>query len=89
MLNNYFARLYHGKLILRFDDTNPSKEKEEFQESIKSDLKSCEIFPDQVTYTSDSFQIIYEKAIFLIKQGKAYVDDTDQETVYIINIDES
>jgi len=81
LLNNYFARQYKGKLLLRFDDTNPSKEKVEYQESIREDLKRCEIFPDQVSYTSDHFQKIYDLAIQLIKSGKAYVDDTDQETM--------
>ncbi|KAI9199226.1 tRNA synthetases class I, catalytic domain-containing protein [Polychytrium aggregatum] len=79
LLNEYFARLYNGKLLLRFDDTNPSKEKSEFEESIKEDLSLLEITPDQVSHTSDHFQRMYELAIDLIKSGKAYVDDTPQE----------
>jgi glutamyl-tRNA synthetase len=82
MLNDYFARSYEGKMILRFDDTNPSKEKEEFEQSIKEDLATLEIKADVVTHTSDSFDLIFSEAIKLIKMGKAYVDDTDQETVF-------
>jgi glutamyl-tRNA synthetase len=55
--------------------------KEEYQESIREDLKRCEIFPDEVTYTSDHFMEIYELTLQLIKDGKAYMDDTDQETM--------
>jgi glutamyl-tRNA synthetase len=83
ILNNYFAREYKGKLIIRFDDTNPSKEKMEFESSIKEDLKLLGIEGDSVVHTSDHFQKIYELAIKLIKDGLAYVDDTDTETVII------
>ncbi|RIA91589.1 glutamate-tRNA ligase [Glomus cerebriforme] len=81
MLNHYFAQEYKGKLIVRFDDTNPTKEKEEFEESIKEDLALLEIYPDQVTYTSDSFDILYQYAIKIIEKGLAYVDDTDVSTM--------
>ncbi|KAJ3300623.1 hypothetical protein HK104_009280 [Borealophlyctis nickersoniae] len=81
LLNDYFARTYNGKLIVRFDDTNPTKEKAEFEESIKEDLLLLGIKGDVITYTSDSFDIIYDHAIKLIKKGLAYVDDTDQETM--------
>ncbi|KAI0243480.1 glutamate--tRNA ligase, partial [Massospora cicadina] len=80
LLNNYFAQLYEGKLIIRFDDTNPSKEKEEFEESIKEDLSLLGIKGDCVTHTSDHFEKLYELAVGLIKKGLAYVDDTDQAT---------
>jgi glutamyl-tRNA synthetase len=83
MLNEYFARHYNGKLIVRFDDTNPSKEKSEFEESIKEDLLLLGIKGDVVTYTSNYFDQLYDYAIQMIKSGKAYVDDTDQETVII------
>lgn len=81
LLNQYFAEQYKGKLIVRFDDTNPSKEKVEFEDSIKEDLKLIGITADVVTHTSDYFDTIYDLAIQIIKNGKAYVDDTDQATM--------
>ncbi|KAI8909591.1 tRNA synthetases class I, catalytic domain-containing protein [Gorgonomyces haynaldii] len=81
MLNEYFARQYKGKMIVRFDDTNPTNEKAEFENSIKEDLLLLGIKPDVITHTSDSFGLIYEQAIKIIKMGKAYCDDTDQDTM--------
>ncbi|EFJ12718.1 hypothetical protein SELMODRAFT_446550 [Selaginella moellendorffii] len=80
-LNEYFARKYGGKLIVRFDDTNPSKEKDEFVTNIMQDLETLEIKPDEVTYTSDYFPALMEMAEKLIKEGKAYVDDTPREVM--------
>lgn len=79
ILNKYFADQYHGKLIIRFDDTNPSKEKIEFQDSIIEDLKLLGIKGDRTTFSSDYFDQMYDLAIQLIKEGKAYADDTPQE----------
>lgn len=80
LLNDYFAhKKYNGKLIVRFDDTNPSKEKEEFQDSILKDCELLGIKPDQVTYTSDYFQDLYDRAVQMIKDGNAYADNTPQE----------
>lgn len=79
ILNQYFAQAYKGKLIIRFDDTNPSKEKEEFQDSILEDLKLLGITGDRVTYSSDYFQQMYDMCIQLIKEGGAYCDDTPTE----------
>ncbi|CAK9442032.1 uncharacterized protein LODBEIA_P58210 [Lodderomyces beijingensis] len=79
VLNEYFAHAYKGKLIIRFDDTNPTKEKVEFQDSIIEDLALLGIKGDQVTYSSDYFQKMYELAVDLIKAGKAYCDDTPSE----------
>lgn len=79
ILNQYFAREYKGKLIVRFDDTNPSKEKQEFEDSIVEDLALLGIEPDQVTHTSDYFEQLHSLAVKLIKNGKAYADDTAQE----------
>jgi glutamyl-tRNA synthetase len=68
-------------MILRFDDTNPSKEKEEFQDSIVEDLVLLGITPDQRSHTSDYFQELYEYCVKMLKEGTAYADDTDQETM--------
>lgn len=81
LLNQYFAQQYKGKLIIRFDDTNPSKEKVEFEESIKEDLALIGIKGDVVTHTSDYFEKIYDLALQMINSGNAYVDDTDQATM--------
>ncbi|KAI6045554.1 tRNA synthetases class I, catalytic domain-containing protein [Pisolithus marmoratus] len=78
MLNQYFAKMYNGKLIIRFDDTNPTKEKTEFEETILEDLRLLNIEGDSITHTSDYFHTIYDHAIQLIKAGKAYTDDTEQ-----------
>lgn len=79
-MNDYFAhKKYQGTLILRFDDTNPSKEKQEFQDSIIEDLALMGIKPDRSTHTSDYFQELYEYCIQLIKEGNGYADDTAQE----------
>ncbi|ODQ57702.1 hypothetical protein WICANDRAFT_65048 [Wickerhamomyces anomalus NRRL Y-366-8] len=79
ILNKYFADQYHGKLIIRFDDTNPSKEKVEFEESIIEDLRLLGIKGDKQTYSSDYFDHMYDLAVKLIKEGKAYADDTPLE----------
>ncbi|KAG0749319.1 hypothetical protein G6F16_001108 [Rhizopus arrhizus] len=81
LLNQYFAETYKGKLIIRFDDTNPSKEKTEFEESIKEDLALIGVNSSIVSHTSDYFDQMYELALKMIKEGKAYCDDTDQATM--------
>ncbi|RYP60754.1 hypothetical protein DL769_007983 [Monosporascus sp. CRB-8-3] len=82
LLSDYFAhQAYDGKLRLRLDDTNPSKEKEEFQDAIIEDLALMGVKPDFVSYTSDYFDHIYEKCLTLIKGSNAYADDTDVETM--------
>lgn len=79
LLNDYFAHVkYTGTLILRFDDTNPSKESEIFQDSIKVDCKLMGIEPDLVSYSSDYFDRLYDYCIQMIKDGNAYADDTPQ-----------
>ncbi|KAI0807854.1 glutamate-tRNA ligase [Fomes fomentarius] len=79
MLNQYFAKMYKGKMIIRFDDTNPTKERTEFEETILEDLALLEVHGDTITHTSDYFDQLYEFAIQIIKLGKAYADDTEQE----------
>lgn len=79
ILNEYFASKYKGKMIIRFDDTNPSKEKDEFELSILEDLEFLGIKGTFISHSSDYFERIYNYAIELIKQGKAYCDDTSVE----------
>ncbi|KAF2769199.1 glutamyl-tRNA synthetase [Teratosphaeria nubilosa] len=80
LLNDYFAhKKYNGKMIVRFDDTNPSKEKQEYQDAILEDCSLLGVKPDQVTYTSDYFQDLYERCVQMIKDGNAYADNTPQE----------
>lgn len=81
LLNDYYRRTYQGKLIVRFDDTNPVKEKDEYVQSILQDLKALEVEPDMVSYTSDNFQYILDRARELIQRGAAYVDDQDRDTI--------
>lgn len=80
-MNDYFAHEAYpgGKLICRFDDTNPSKEKEEFEDAIVEDLALMGIRPDQTSHSSDYFQEMYEYCIKIIRDGNAYADDTEQE----------
>ncbi|KAG6357056.1 hypothetical protein INS49_014933 [Diaporthe citri] len=81
-LNDFFAHnAYDGKLIVRFDDTNPAKEKQEFEEAILQDLGLLGIQPDQVTYTSDHFSQLCEIAEQMIRDGNAYADDNDPEAL--------
>lgn len=79
VLNQYFAEMYHGKLIIRFDDTNPSKEKVEYTNAILKDLELLGIKGDRITHSSDYFQEMYDIAVQMIKDGNAYADDTPQE----------
>lgn len=82
LLNDFFAHeQYKGTMIVRFDDTNPSKEKEEFQDAIVEDLALMGIKPDKTTFTSDYFNELYDFAVLMIEGGKAYADDTEQETM--------
>ncbi|OIO20854.1 glutamate--tRNA ligase [Candidatus Micrarchaeota archaeon CG1_02_47_40] len=67
------AKKYKGKFLLRFDDTNPEKEKEEFVLAIQKDLKWLGIVPDEVLFASDYMREIYSHAHTLIKKGKAYI----------------
>ena len=79
MLNYHYSKMYKGKMILRFDDTNPVKETQEFVDNILKDLENLEIFPDVQTHTSDYFAQILEMCEKLISEGKAYMDNTSVE----------
>ncbi len=83
LLNSGLAEEYHGTFHLRFDDTNPMKEKTEFVESIMEDVKwICgDLDPAQVYYASDYFDQMYECAVKLIKKGKAYVCDLNADEI--------
>ncbi len=76
LLNYGLAQKYNGKFNLRFDDTNPTKEKSEFVQSITADVKWLGAdFEDRLFFASDYFEKMYECAVFLIKKGKAFVCD--------------
>ena len=82
LLNYGLAQEYHGKFNLRFDDTNPTKEKVEFVESIKEDVLWLGAdFEDRLYFASDYFEQMYEAAVALIKKGKAYVCDLSAEQI--------
>ncbi|MEG0215928.1 MAG: glutamine--tRNA ligase/YqeY domain fusion protein, partial [Hungatella sp.] len=76
LLNYGLAEKYHGKFNMRFDDTNPTKEKTEFVESILADVKWLGAdFEDRLFFASNYFEKMYECAVFLIQKGKAFVCD--------------
>ncbi len=78
-INYTSAKKYGGLFNLRFDDTNPTKEDNEYVEAIIEDLKWLGAEPDAIFYGSDYFQKTYEFAVELIKKGKAYVCDLNNE----------
>ncbi len=81
-LNFGTAQKYNGLTNLRFDDTNPSKEETEYVDSIKEDVHWLGFdWSDREFFASDYFDKLYEFATQLIKEGKAYVDDQDAETI--------
>ncbi len=82
LLNYGLAQQYGGKFNLRFDDTNPTKEKIEFVESIKEDVAWLGAdWEDRLYFASDYFQKMYECAVLLIKKGKAYVCDLSADEI--------
>ena len=82
LLNYGLAQKYGGKFNLRFDDTNPTKEKVEFVESIKEDVQWLGAeYEDRLFFASNYFQQMYECAVFLIKKGKAFVCDLSAEQI--------
>lgn len=82
LLNYGLAQKYGGKFNMRFDDTNPTKEKIEFVESIKADIEWLGAdWEDRLFFASDYFGEMYEGAVKLIKKGKAYVSDLSAEEI--------
>lgn len=82
LLNYGLAKKYGGKFNLRFDDTNPTKEKTEFVESIIEDVKWLGAeFDDRLYFASNYFQEMYDCAVLLIKKGKAFVCDLTAEEI--------
>ena len=82
LLNYGLAQEYGGKFNLRFDDTNPTKEKTEFVQSIISDVEWLGAHYDgEVKFASNYFEEMYEAAVTLIKKGKAYVCDLTAEQI--------
>ncbi|MCB0472585.1 MAG: glutamine--tRNA ligase, partial [Flavobacteriaceae bacterium] len=80
-LNFGLGLTYNAPVNLRFDDTNPSKEEQEYVDSIKNDIRWLGFKWDKELYASDYFQQLYEWAIDMIKEGKAYVDDQSSATI--------
>eukprot|EP00461_Guttulinopsis_vulgaris_P000482 UN00482 len=84
LLNNYFAERFKGKMLLRFDDTNPSKEKQEYTDNIIKDMETLGVKwvgpdpakPNSPSHTSDLIPQFYEYGRQLLRAGKGYVDDT-------------
>ncbi|MBQ9990390.1 MAG: glutamine--tRNA ligase/YqeY domain fusion protein [Lachnospiraceae bacterium] len=82
LLNYGLAQKYNGKFNMRFDDTNPTKERIEFVESIKKDIQWLGAdWEDRLFFASDYFQEMYEGAVKLIKKGKAYVSDLSADEI--------
>ncbi|MGN0431221.1 MAG: glutamine--tRNA ligase/YqeY domain fusion protein [Lachnospiraceae bacterium] len=82
LLNYGLAQKYNGKFNMRFDDTNPTKEKIEFVESIKADIAWLGAdWEDRLFFASDYFDQMYEGAVKLIQKGKAYVSDLTAEEI--------
>ncbi len=82
ILNSGLAQKYNGKFNMRFDDTNPTKEDEEFVESIKADVAWLGAdWEDRLFFASDYFEEMYECAVKLIKKGKAYVSDLTADEI--------
>ena len=82
LLNYGLAQEYGGKFNMRFDDTNPTKEKNEFVEAIKEDIKWLGAdWEDRLFFASDYFDQMYECAVKLIRKGKAYVSDLTADEI--------
>ena len=80
-INFGLGQKYGAPVNLRFDDTNPEKEEQEFVDAIKEDIKWLGFTYDQELYASDYFQQLYDWAVDMIKHGKAYVDEQPSEII--------
>ena len=80
-INFGLGQKYGAPVNLRFDDTNPEKEEQEFVDAIKEDIKWLGFTYDQELYASDYFQQLYDWAVDMIKHGKAYVDEQPSELI--------
>src|SRR5690606_36091554 len=80
-LNFGFGIDYNAPVNVRFDDTNPTKEEQEFVDAIKRDVEWLGFTWDKEVYASDYFQTLYDCAVVLIKKGKAYVDNLSPEEI--------
>ncbi|WP_349402039.1 Glutaminyl-tRNA synthetase [Candidatus Phytoplasma solani] len=81
IINFELAKFFHGKTYLRYDDTNPNNEKQAYVDAILQDVMWLGYQPDKVTFASDYFDKMFEKALFLIQQEKAYIDDLTAEEI--------
>lgn len=80
-INFGLGEKYGAPVNLRFDDTNPEKEEQEFVDAIKEDIKWLGFTYDKELYASDYFQQLYDWAVEMIKEGKAYVDEQPSELI--------
>ncbi|KAL7057452.1 hypothetical protein AAHC03_018970 [Spirometra sp. Aus1] len=81
LINQNYKDTFKGRLLLRFDDTNPTKETVEYETAILEDLPRLGITWDSLTYTSDYFDKMINFCTQMIQEGKAYADNTDSETM--------
>lgn len=81
ILNATVAEIWGGRMILRFDDTNPTKERAEYVESMLTDLERIRVSPWRTTHTSDYFPLLMAVCEQLLRAGRAYVEDTPKEQV--------
>ena len=82
LINFYYAKMYKGEMILRFDDFNPLKENINFEDKIITDLKTLGISWNHVSHTSDYYAKIKEYMTSLIKQGLAYADSNEMNYIH-------
>lgn len=82
LFNYVYAKKFHGKCILRFEDTNPEKVSQEYVDAMKTDvLEYLDIKPDDIRFVSQDMDLLYNYAVKLIEKEKAYVCFCDQETL--------